>query len=162
MVKAHRSKHPWFSKALIGLHNIILHTLLSLYLKPIYKPLQVKEIGYNWSVNGTYFFIIKYPFLQASHILFKVVYSMVILSNWADIKVEVANFCAAMDTLIDQDKVLCTSFNLTGIRTHDLHIMNCTFWDAHLNHWAIRDHFIKEMYCRISLDVWGGHAWMLR
>ena len=28
---------------------------------------------------------------------------MVTLCNWADIKVEVANFCAAMDTLIDQD-----------------------------------------------------------
>ena len=28
---------------------------------------------------------------------------MVILFNGADIKMEVTNFCAAMDTLIDQD-----------------------------------------------------------
>ena len=28
---------------------------------------------------------------------------MVTLFNGADVKVEVANFCAAMDTLIDQD-----------------------------------------------------------
>ena len=28
----------------------------------------------------------------------------------ADIKVEVANFCVAMDTLIDQDEKLCTIY----------------------------------------------------
>ena len=39
-------KHPCFSKAFIGLHNIVLHNLQSLYLKPIdlvYKPLKLKE-----------------------------------------------------------------------------------------------------------------------
>ena len=46
-------------------------------------------------------FFYKYPFSQASHILFKAldVYTF----NGVGIKVEVANFCAAMDTLIDQD-----------------------------------------------------------
>ena len=33
---------------------------------------------------------------------------MVTLFNGADIKVEVANFCTAMDTLIDQDASYCT------------------------------------------------------
>ena len=51
--------HPELSGGITTLtvgNNIILHTLLSLYLKPIalvYKPLQVKEMSYNWSVNGT-------------------------------------------------------------------------------------------------------------
>ena len=31
-------------------------------------------------------------------------HSMITLFNGADIKIEVANFCAAMDTLIDQDE----------------------------------------------------------
>ena len=43
----------------------------------------------------------KYPFIQASYILFKVFNGYTF--NGADIKVEVANFCATMDTLIDQD-----------------------------------------------------------
>ena len=43
----------------------------------------------------------KYPFIQASYIVFNA-FDCHDFSR-ADIKVEVANFCAAMDTLIDQD-----------------------------------------------------------
>ena len=37
-------------------------------------------------------------------------HSIVTTSRGADIKVEVANFCAAMDSLIDQDAKNVTSF----------------------------------------------------
>ena len=43
----------------------------------------------------------KYPFIQASYIVFNVL--IVTTFRGADIKVEVANFGAAMDTLIGQD-----------------------------------------------------------
>ena len=43
----------------------------------------------------------KYPFIQASYIMFNAL--IVTTLRGADIKVEVASFCAAMDTLIDQD-----------------------------------------------------------
>ena len=41
--------------------------------------------------------------LSFKQITFRSRYAMVTLFNWADVKVEVANFCAAMDTSIDQD-----------------------------------------------------------
>ena len=43
----------------------------------------------------------KYPFIQASYMCS--MHSIVTTFRGAVIKVEVANFCAAMDTLIDQD-----------------------------------------------------------
>ena len=51
---------------------------------------------------------------------------MVTLFNQADIKVEVANFCAAMDTLIDQDDcsprvVHAVKHNASG-HTIEMHI----------------------------------------
>ena len=42
---------------------------------------------------------------------------MVTLFNGVDIKVEVANFCSAMDTLIDQDDEL------------EAYCLNALFWD---------------------------------
>ena len=41
-------------------------------------------------------------------------HSIVTTFRGADIKVEVANFCAAMDTLIDQDGVRLTSSYFIG------------------------------------------------
>ena len=49
----------------------------------------------------------KYSFIRASHILFKALDAYI--SNGTGIKMEVANFCAAMDTLIDQDGIQCNS-----------------------------------------------------
>ena len=43
----------------------------------------------------------KYPFIQVSYICS--MHSIVTTFRGAVIKVKVANFCAAMDTLIDQD-----------------------------------------------------------
>ena len=43
----------------------------------------------------------KYPSIQASYIVFNAL--IVTTFRGAVIKVEVANFCAAIDTLIDQD-----------------------------------------------------------
>ena len=51
---------------------------------------------------------------------------MVTLFNGADIKVEVANFCAAMDTLIDQDycspRVVHAVKNNASCHTIEMHI----------------------------------------
>ena len=57
---------------------------------------------------------------QASHILFKVF--KITLFNGADIKVEVANFCAAMDTLIDQDD---TDYAVLIPNNHDTLLISC-------------------------------------
>ena len=46
----------------------------------------------------------KYPFVPASYIVFNAFDCHDF--RGADIKVEVANFCAAMDALIDQDVLL--------------------------------------------------------
>ena len=48
----------------------------------------------------------KYPFIQASYMVFNAL--IVRTFRGAGIKVEVANFCAAMDTLIDQDGMVVT------------------------------------------------------
>ena len=53
----------------------------------------------------------KYPFIQASYMCS--VHSIVTTFRGAVIKVEVANFCAAMDTLIDQDGVYYVSLVVT-------------------------------------------------
>ena len=88
-------------------------------------------------------------------------YGMVVAAvfdaRWAVIKVEVANFCAAMDTLIDQDALMTAPLKVVSIECieHEVTCLNERVFIKAMNHLLTNcsQSTLLAMICRLSLLV---------